>query len=547
MKWHPTPPSARLPSGTRVEVFVRAAGAEVGGARDGEHLPGTGFAGLRLDERDSIVDPARRVEMRDTLRERARHVLGRDLRKARQQRPARLVLLPDDPWASPVRQRIERVADLELGEGHLLLDHEDLFEAVREVSHRLRVERVRHRHLEHRDPDVVRGPIVDAEIEERLAHVVERLAGGDDPVAWSPARDRHPVQPVGACVGHGGVEFPAPVAGLHLVPEVGDPQVESARRHLEVAGERDLRVEGVRRDRRARIHRVRHRLVAHPCPAEPGERDAVQAVAQHLLHGGGVEEGHHELDEGELVGGRRVGRGQRVVVADHHQHPRRGRELPAMWPWRTASMLRSRPGPLPYHMEKMPSCRQSPNAVACCVPQMAVAARSSLMAGWKWMAGPGQEALRGPQLLVDVVHRGAAVAGDVAGGVEARRAVADALHHREAHDRLAAGDVAPSFPALVLVVQRYRRELHDHPPVTANGQWRVAHGVRRTPLLPFIRLPSSCASPSVSRIRRCRSGAQKAPALAGARAVGGAEPQTARAPCLLQPYRQPPGAAPNAT
>ena len=279
------------------------------------------LAGLRLDERDPIVDSARRVEVVDALRERARHVLGRDLRKARQQRAARFVLLPHDPRAPLVGQRIERVADLELGKRHLLLDHEYLFEAVREVSYRLRVERVRHRHLEHRDPDVVRGPVVDAEVEQRLAHVVERLAGGDDPVAWSPARDRHPVQPVGACVGYGGVELPAPVAGLHLVPGVGDPQVESARRHLEVAGERDLRVEGVRRDRRAGVDGVRHRLVAHPCPAEPGERDAVQAVAQHLLHGGGVEEGHHQLDEGELVGGRGVGRGEGVVVADHDQHP----------------------------------------------------------------------------------------------------------------------------------------------------------------------------------------------------------------------------------
>ena len=53
-------------------------------------------------------------------------------------------------------------------------------------------------------------------------------------------------------------------------------------------------------------------------------------------------------------------------------------------------MLRSRPGPLPYHMEKIPSCRQSPNDVACWVPQIAVAAKSSLMAGWKWMLESGR-------------------------------------------------------------------------------------------------------------------------------------------------------------
>ena len=116
--------------------------------------------------------------------------------------------------------------------------------------------------------------------------------------------------------------------------------------------------------------------------------------------------------------------------------------------------------------------------------------------------GTGEKAFRGPQLLVDVVHRGAAITGDVAGGIEARGAVADELHHREAHERLAARDVNPFFPALVLVVQRNRRKLHDHPPVTANGQVQVAHGVRRARPPFLIRLSSSCSSSSVARISR---------------------------------------------
>ena len=246
---------------------------------------------------------------------------GGDFREAGQQHPARLVLVPDDARAPPVGERIEGVSDLELGERHLLLHHEQLLEAVRKVAHRLRVERVRHRNLEHRDPDVVRGPVVDAEIEEGLADVVPGLAGGDDPVAGAPARGRHPVQPIGPCIRHRRVELVVPVARFHVVPEIGDPEVEPVRRHLELAGHYDFRVERIRRERRARIDRIRHDLVAHPCSREPGERDAVEAVAQHLVHGGGIEKGHHELDEGELVGGRRVGRGERVVVADHDQHP----------------------------------------------------------------------------------------------------------------------------------------------------------------------------------------------------------------------------------
>ena len=149
-----------------------------------------------------------------------------------------------------------------------------------------------------------------------------------------------------------------------------------------------------------------------------------------------------------------------------------------MWPWRTASMLRSRPGPLPYHMEKIPSLpavaerRRLLGAPDRGRGQILVDGRLEVD------VGAGEEAARGPQLLVDVVHRGAAVAGDVGGGVEARRAVADALHHREAHQGLAAGDVNPSLPALVLVVQRHRGKLHDDPPA-ANGRGPEAR--RRSP------------------------------------------------------------------
>ena len=221
----------------------------------------------------------------------------------------------------PSGSGIEGVADLELGEGHLLLDHEDLFEAVRELAHRLRVEGVRHRELQNRDPELVRRPVVDPEIEEGLADVVPRLAGRDDPVARAAAWQSHPVQPVRPRIGHRRVELVVAVPGLHLVPEVRDAEVEPVRGQLEVSGEHDPGFHRVRRERRARVHRVRDHLVAHPRPREARERDAVQAVAQHLVHGGGIEERHHHLDERELVGGRRIGRGERVVVADHDEHP----------------------------------------------------------------------------------------------------------------------------------------------------------------------------------------------------------------------------------
>ena len=51
------------------------------------------------------------------------------------------------------------------------------------------------------------------------------------------------------------------------------------------------------------------------------------------------------------------------------------------------------------------------------------------------------EALGLPQRLVEAAQRRAAIAGDEAGGVEAGGEVALALHHRQAHQRLRAGQV----------------------------------------------------------------------------------------------------------
>ena len=52
-------------------------------------------------------------------------------------------------------------------------------------------------------------------------------------------------------------------------------------------------------------------------------------------------------------------------------------EEPAKLAWRNTSPVRSTPGPLPYHMPNTPSYLPSPRNSACCVPQIAVAARSS--------------------------------------------------------------------------------------------------------------------------------------------------------------------------
>src|SRR5690606_24213667 len=61
--------------------------------------------------------------------------------------------------------------------------------------------------------------------------------------------------------------------------------------------------------------------------------------------------------------------------------------------------------------------------------------------------------LRAPQLQVEAAQRRAAVAGDEATGVQPRGLVAQALHQRQPHQRLHAGQVDAPFRAAVLVFE----------------------------------------------------------------------------------------------
>ena len=98
--------------------------------------------------------------------------------------------------------------------------------------------------------------------------------------------------------------------------------------------------------------------------------------------------------------------------------------------------------------------RGAGNRSICWVPQTAVAARSSLMPGWNTMwccfeeaAWPATARWSKPP------ERRAAVAGDVAGGVQPGGQVALALHHRQPHQRLDAGEVDSPGLEHVLVVE----------------------------------------------------------------------------------------------
>ena len=125
-----------------------------------------------------------------------------------------------------------------------------------------------------------------------------------------------------------------------------------------------------------------------------------------------------------------------------------------MLAWRKTSPERSTPGPLPYHMPKTPSYLPSPRISACCEPQTAVAASSSLRPGWKTMLDALEPLLGADEVLVEAADRGAAVAGDEARRVEAGEPVALPLHQQQADDGLGAGDEDAILREIVLVVER---------------------------------------------------------------------------------------------
>ena len=94
-------------------------------------------------------------------------------------------------------------------------------------------------------------------------------------------------------------------------------------------------------------------------------------------------------------------------------------------------------------------------------------------AGLELDVGGGKMARGAHELLVEAAERGAAIAGDVARGVEAGALVALVLHQRGADQRLIAGDQDMVLGKVIFVVE-------------ADGTKRHARPSRETPWAPLI-------------------------------------------------------------
>ena len=194
---------------------VRAPRAEEGRAGQGERdrpLP------RRLDDRDARPDRVESDPALETTGDHPGHDVGVELPVRRNQDLAGVVALAHDPRA--VRQLVERLAEEQLEEAALLLDHEQLLEPAGELPDDPPLQRVEHPELEEPDPVTAERRIVEAQVAQRLPEVVVGLAGRRDAEPCARRLHRDPVEPVGGGERPGGLE--APVHDLALgVERVG--------------------------------------------------------------------------------------------------------------------------------------------------------------------------------------------------------------------------------------------------------------------------------------------------------------------------------------
>jgi hypothetical protein len=93
---------------------------------------------------------------------------------------AGFVVLADHARAHVFAPVVEHFLQLVFDDLALFLDHQDFFQALGEMAHRLGFQRPGHADLEQAQADLGGVGLVDAEVVERLAHVEVGLAAGDD-------------------------------------------------------------------------------------------------------------------------------------------------------------------------------------------------------------------------------------------------------------------------------------------------------------------------------------------------------------------------------
>ena len=379
---------------------------------------------------------------------------------------AALVLLADHDRL--VRRPVEFLSDLHLDERALLLDDDHEVEPAREIDQLRLRQRPGAGDLEEAQAHVVGLHLVEAELVHGLADVEIALADRDDAdLRVAAAGQDHLVEAVRPHEGQHGVALEVVEARLLLQEWIARPDVQPAGRHREIGRDLDLHPVDAAVHGSRGFDVVLHAFHGHPGAAEAREREAVETVIEQLLHPGRVQDRAHHVYEGEFGLVRDCGGFGRVVVA--HQ----GEDAAISGGAGLVGVAED--------------IARAVDAGALAVPDAEDAVVLALAAHLGLLRTPEggrgellvqpwlEDDMRGVELLLGLVEievepgdRGAAVAGDEARGVEARAAVALALHQEQPDDRLRTREKDPLLREVVLVVERYGVESYlgeAHDPV----------------------------------------------------------------------------------
>ena len=449
--------------------IMRAARAEIG--RAAGDLLRLGEAALR---RGDLLQPGaeRRVVavLQQAAAQRDRDIVGVERAMDREEPVAVLVLLADHHRL--VLGAVKLLADLDLDQRALLLDHHDQVESFREGLQLGGIDRPGTGELEQADAEIIGADLVDAEIDQGLLHVEIGFAdGGDADARLLAAMADDAVQLVGAQIGQHRIALVEmhPAFLLDEIELAADSEAAGRRGVIGRSDDGDAVERTVDGGRRFDV--ILDAFDADPDRGEARQRDTVQAVIDDLLHAGRVEDRHHPVDQHEfgLMG---VGRGfRRVIVAHQADHAalRIGASHVAVAE-DVAGAVDARPLAVPEREDAV---------------MLAFAAQARLLRAPDRGRGEvlvearleddvrGSQRLgRSHQLLVEPPERGAAIAGNEAGGVEPGQPVALALHQQHAGDGLRTGEEDLSLVEIVFVVER---DVPQRSRLGAGFPWCLGH------------------------------------------------------------------------
>ncbi len=371
---------------------------------------------------------------------------------------ALFVELADDPGPNALVPVIELFLELVFHQRALFLDDQDLFQPLGEMAHAIALQRPGHAHLVDDEADFGGVRFVDAEIVERLADIEIGFAAGDDAKAPLRAIHHHAIELVGPGKGECRIELVLVQAHL-LLQRLGGGEgglrpadVEPFRRHGEIVGDADIDAMGIDIAGGRAVDGLRHHLEGDPAAGIARHGPAIEAHIEEFLHARRVQYRDAGIHEG-VFALMRGGRGfAGVIVAGQKQHAAvLGRAGKVAVTKHIAAAVDARTLAVPHGKDAV---------------VFRIAKEIELLAapdggGREILVDPGleldvvflEEFFRLPHGEIDAAQGRAAIAGDIAGGVEAGREIALALHHRQSHQGLGPGDEDPAAFQPVFVVE----------------------------------------------------------------------------------------------